>query len=238
VYASSASALATGSVLVFDGANLGLGVTPSAWGSPYKALQVGATAVFGGHTSANRNYLSSNVYWNGSAYKYITTSQATQFEQSDGAFYWLKAASGTAGNTISFALAMELANTGILTIGAYGAGAATFSASGVISSVSDETWKVKDGVPVDTDEMLNKLEPGYWYYNDEKKDTFGTDRQLGFYAQNVNAAIGPEAAPEPEEGKPWGYYDRSVLAVTVMSLQKALATIKSLTARIEALESK
>ena len=128
-------------------------------------------------------------------------------------------------------------SAGIFTMNAYGAGAATFSAAGVISSVSDETWKIKDGVPVDTDAMLKKLEPGYWYYNDEKKETFGSDRQLGFYAQNVNAAIGPEAAPVPEEGKPWGYYDRSVLAVTVMSLQKALATIESLTARITALET-
>jgi hypothetical protein len=133
---------------------------------------------------------------------------------------------------------MRIAANGIVTMSAYGAGTATFSAAGVISSVSDETWKIKDGVPVDTDSMLKKLEPGYWYYNDEKKETFGTDRQLGFYAQNVNAAIGPEAAPIPEEGKPWGYYDRSVLAITVMSLQKALATIESLTARINALENK
>ena len=133
---------------------------------------------------------------------------------------------------------MRIASNGIVTMNAYGAGAATFSAAGVISSVSDETWKIKDGVPIDTDSMLKKLEPGYWYYNDEKKETFGADRQLGFYAQNVNAAIGPEAAPIPEEGKPWGYYDRSVLAITVMSLQKALATIESLTDRIKALESK
>jgi hypothetical protein len=133
---------------------------------------------------------------------------------------------------------MRIDSSGIVTMNAYGVGTATFSAAGVISSVSDETWKIKDGVPIDVDSMLNKLEPGYWYYNDEKKETFGTDRQLGFYAQNVNAAIGPEAAPVPEEEKPWGYYDRSVLAVTVMSLQKALATIESLTARITALEAK
>lgn len=146
---------------------------------------------------------------------------------------------------------MRVDSGGIVTMNAYGAGAATFSAAGVISSVSDETWKIKDGVPVDPDSMLKKLEPGYWYYNDKKKEIFGTDRQLGFYAQNVNAAIGPEAAPQPEvvttkalDGtnivttKPWGYYDRSVLAVTVMSLQKALATIESLTARIETLEAK
>lgn len=146
---------------------------------------------------------------------------------------------------------MRVAANGIVTMPAYGAGAATFSAAGVISSVSDETWKIKDGVPVDTDAMLKKLEPGYWYYNDEKKETFGSDRQLGFYAQNVNAAIGPEAAPEPETfttknedgiettvSKPWGYYDRSVLAITVMSLQKALAAIDSLTSRIAVLETK
>jgi hypothetical protein len=150
----------------------------------------------------------------------------------------LAAESGGGINFLSGATErMRMASTGIVTMSAYGAGAATFSAAGVISSVSDETWKIKDGVPVDPDSMLKKLEPGYWYYNDEKKEIFGVDRQLGFYAQNVNSAIGPEAAPEPEEGKPWGYYDRSVLAVTVMSLQKALATIETLTARITALES-
>jgi hypothetical protein len=140
-------------------------------------------------------------------------------------------------DTVAAATRLAINSSGIVTMAAYGAGAATFSATGVISSVSDETWKTKDGVPVDPDSMLKKLEPGYWYYNDEKKEIFGVDRQLGFYAQNVNAAIGPEAAPTPEEGKPWGYYDRAVLAVAVMSLQKALATIESLTARITALES-
>jgi hypothetical protein len=146
---------------------------------------------------------------------------------------------------------MRIASNGIVTMSAYGAGAATFSAAGVISSVSDETWKTKDGVPLNPDAMLQKLEPGYWFYNQEKALIFGAERQLGFYAQNVNYAIGVEAAPIPEtyteldengieitKTKPWGYYDRSVLAVTVMSLQKALATIESLTARIQALEAK
>jgi hypothetical protein len=128
--------------------------------------------------------------------------------------------------------------TGVVTFSNYTAGTATFSAAGVISSVSDETWKIKDGIPTDPDAMLKKLQPGYWYYNAEKAPIYGGDRQLGFFAQNVNVAIGAEAAPEPEEGKPWGYYDRSVLAVTVMSLQKALKTIEILTSRITALESK
>lgn len=124
---------------------------------------------------------------------------------------------------------LNINGSGIVRMSAYGAGAATFDASGVISSVSDETWKVKDGVPADPVSMLKGLQPGYWYYTQEKQDlSFTSDRQLGFYAQNVNACIGPEAAPEPEEGKPWGYYDRSILAVVVMSLQNAIKRIEFL----------
>jgi hypothetical protein len=133
---------------------------------------------------------------------------------------------------------MRIASNGIITMSAYGAGAATFSAAGVISSVSDETWKTKDGVPTNPDAMLQKLEAGYWFYNEEKAPIFGKERQLGFYAQNVHEAIGEEAAPTPEEGKPWGYYDRSVLAVTVMSLKNALSTIEELKERIATLENK
>jgi hypothetical protein len=170
-------------------------------------------------------------------YQYFQSTSNYVGRATDGNFWVNVAGSQNILFGVGASEKMRIDSSGIVTMSAYGAGAATFSAAGVISSVSDETWKIKDGVPVDTDAMLNKLEPGYWYYNDEKKETFGTDRQLGFYAQNVNAAIGPEAAPTPEEGKPWGYYDRSVLAITVMSLQKALATIESLTARITALES-
>ena len=153
-------------------------------------------------------------------------------------------------NTISYdRLAID--QLGIVTMSAYGVGTATFGAGGVISSVSDENWKRKDGVPANPIEMINKLKPGYWYYNDEKAPVYGSDRQLGFYAQNVNEAIGPEAAPEPEKetavdengndvqvSKSWGYYDRSVLAVTVLALQEALAQVESLTARITTLEAK
>jgi hypothetical protein len=373
--------------------NLGLGVTPSAWSSSYRAVQIANSSSIMGGTSGNDTYYLTNAYFD-TGWKYaVSSKEATRYNQVLGAHAWYTAPTGTAGNTITWTQAMTLdssgnlgvgttspsgrldvqnnqnatsnfyfrntdttntssraalnviagaqsfgflainadntfiqrtsgslqfqlagstqatldssgnfsvttgaiyntrasgnsplidmtqtgvytwdlintattavfsirgntnpylsiaSTTGVVTMQAYGAGTATFSAAGVISSVSDETWKIKDGVPTDPDSMLKKLEPGYWYYNDEKKEIFGVDRQLGFYAQNVNAAIGPEAASVPEttiiknkDGtettvtKPWGYYDRSVLAVTVMSLQKALATIETLTARITALE--
>lgn len=240
--------------------NLGIGTTSP---STYGKLAVNSTAAAGANvaiTKENSGTANQNgqvLYFNNS-HPAATGRNANvvagqiiwQFSQpSSGALQYageIAVLSDAQGGTSS-ASSLNLYSSGgrgliidsgtFVTMPAYGAGAATFSASGVISSVSDETWKIKDGVPVDTDAMLKKLEPGYWYYNDEKKQIFGADRQLGFYAQNVNAAIGPEAAPTPEEGKPWGYYDRSVLAITVMSLQKALATIELLTARITALET-
>ena len=124
-----------------------------------------------------------------------------------------------------------ITTAGIVTMGAYGAGAATFSSAGVISSVSDERLKIKDGTIADPIPMMMALEPGYYFGKPEAN--MGDGRQLGFYAQNVRKAIGPEAAPDPEDQvnldadgnevsrttRPWGYYDRSVLAVAIEALK-------------------
>jgi len=190
---------------------------------PHISTATNPMNVIGGLSTTSVNY----VYIGGSDSN-IGGTAATDL------FFYTAANNTTADGT----LRMRIDASGIVTMSAYGAGAATFSASGVISSVSDETWKIKDGVPTNTDAMLQKLEPGYWFYNEEKAPTFGADRQLGFFAQNVHEAIGAEAAPTPEEGKPWGYYDRSVLAVTVMSLKNALNTIEELRQRIKTLENK
>ena len=140
---------------------------------------------------------------------------------------------------------MGINSAGVVSMLVYGAGTATFSASGVISSVSDETLKIKDGVIADPMPMIMALEPGYYFGKPEAN--MGPGRQLGFYAQNVRAAIGPEAAPDPEtvtadDGtvttKPWGYFDRSVLAVAVDAIKVQQAQIIALTARIAALEAK
>ena len=140
---------------------------------------------------------------------------------------------------------MVISSAGVVTMSNYGAGTATFSAAGVISSVSDETLKIKDGVIADPISMIMALEPGYYFGKPEAN--MGPGRQLGFYAQNVRAAIGPEAAPDPESKtaedgtvttKPWGYFDRSVLAVAVDAIKVQQAQIIALTARIAALEAK
>lgn len=242
VYASGSTTLASGSTLTYDGSKFDVVRATTATGAFDEPI---IRAVNTGTATINQR-VDIAMRWQDGVYNGIGGISLVRESSTarNGSLVLLPTDGG--GNPVP---ALTVASSGIVTMSAYGAGTATFSAAGVISSVSDETWKIKDGVPTNPDAMLKKLKPGYWYYNDEKKETFGTERQLGFYAQNVNAAIGPEAAPEPEtfttkdkDGvetivtKSWGYYDRSVLAVTVMSLQKALATIEALTARITALE--
>jgi hypothetical protein len=100
--------------------NMGLGVTPSAWKSNYKAIQYGSygSALYG-RTDSLVAGLSSNFYENsGGSDIYISNGYATRYQQASGAHSWLTAASGTAGNTISFTTAMTLDASGNLGVGA------------------------------------------------------------------------------------------------------------------------
>jgi hypothetical protein len=94
--------------------NLGLGVTPSAWASPFKAFEFSTTASLAG--SAGGANLFNNAYFNGTNYIYKTTAAATRYLQSD-AHYWYTAASGTAGDAISFTQALTLSAVGNLLLG-------------------------------------------------------------------------------------------------------------------------
>lgn len=261
LYASSTSALTTSSGLLFNGTNAAINTPISSYILDVGGSVNSSTSINVNNTGTTTNILFASSGQTGTTARsnVIARLQSTasgrdaclQFSDNVANAAEIGMVNGPMYFATAGAQRMSISTGGIVTMSAYGVGTATFSAAGVISSVSDETWKIKDGVPSDPDSMLKKLTPGYWYYNDEKKEVFGVDRQLGFYAQNVNAAIGPEAAPEPSSytttdldgneittKRSWGYYDRSVLAVVVLSLQKALTTIDSLNARIEALEAK
>lgn len=91
--------------------NVGIGVTPSAWGAGWAPIQ------FSGDVSVSRAGIARNAYYDGSAYRYIGTAAATLMAQSSGSFQWFTAPSGTAGNAISFTQAMTLSAGGNLTVG-------------------------------------------------------------------------------------------------------------------------
>jgi hypothetical protein len=96
--------------------NLGLGVTPSAWGSAWKAMQISTFASFGGNNDDKLTAIGNNFYNDGIS-KYIGTGQAALYSQYQGQHRWLTAASGTAGNAITFTQAMTLDASGNLGIG-------------------------------------------------------------------------------------------------------------------------
>jgi hypothetical protein len=94
--------------------NLGLGVTPSAWRSGDRALQIGLGS-FWSDSQLTANF-SQNHYFSSTGRKYIANGRATDYEQYDGYHAWKTAPSGTAGDAITFTQAMTLTNAGYLGI--------------------------------------------------------------------------------------------------------------------------
>jgi hypothetical protein len=93
--------------------NLGLGVTPSAW-SAITAMQVKGAAL---GSTGNEMYLYANAYYaSGTAWTYKNSAAAFGYEQ-NGGHKWFTAASGTAGNAITFTQAMTLDASGNLGVG-------------------------------------------------------------------------------------------------------------------------
>jgi hypothetical protein len=120
------------SMRIDSSGNLGLGVTPSAWGSAYKMFQASTGASFGG--TGNIAIVGSNYYNDGSS-KYIGTGLAALYLQNAGLHQWFNAPTGTAGNAITFTQAMTLDASGNLGLGAtsitgFGAGYTTAQIQG------------------------------------------------------------------------------------------------------------
>ena len=97
--------------------NVGVGVTPSAWGSSNKAFQIsGGGAVWSPGTADTR--LSNNQYRDSASSRiYIATGVAQEYVQNSSGHIWYIAPSGTAGNAITFTQAMTLDNSGNLAVG-------------------------------------------------------------------------------------------------------------------------
>jgi len=96
--------------------NLGLGVTPSAWASGYKAFDVSSAGAFTGTSSGAQIW--SNAVDTATGSKYKNTAAAGTYQISGATHAWYTAASGTAGNAITFTQAMTLDASGNLVVGA------------------------------------------------------------------------------------------------------------------------
>jgi hypothetical protein len=107
--------------------NVGVGATPSAWGSTVKAVQLPNGCAIA-RLGDGDFVVTQNAYFDNPNFKYASTTGvgSSIYRQVDGTHRWSYAASGTAGNNITFTEAMRIDSSGNLLVN----GTATFSPSG------------------------------------------------------------------------------------------------------------
>jgi hypothetical protein len=242
----------------FDsGGNLGLGVTPSAWsqGRAMEFINPGY-GFWNGSGSPASMYMLANAYFNG-GFKYGGTGQASHYYQYQGAHVWSTAASGTAGNAISFTQAMTLDASGNLLVGntdgvnarlnvvansnnvvffrnASGTGTYLVSGNTGWTTASDE--RVKDIIEPITDAAakVSSLRAVIGKY---KTDEEGT-RRIFLIAQDVQTVLPEAVNVQQDEIGTLGLQYTDTIPLLVAAIKEQQALITSLTARIAALEAK
>ena len=147
---------------------------------------------------------------------------------------------GATSNSSNFGLRIEnsgasnlfqVRNDGLIET-ALGTGT-VYSTGGALSVVSDMNLKIEDGYIDNALEKVLNLKPRYFHWKEESK--LPTDlRQLGFYAQEVNLALGEEAANTPKENEYFGINDRAIIAFLTKAIQEQQAQIEELKAMIAA----
>ena len=106
----------TTAITVDASQNVGIGVTPSAWTSTFKALQIGASTAVSNY-GTNEASFTANAYYATSQWRYINKDIAMRYVMNSGGHQFQLGASGTAGNAIGFTTAMALDSNGNLGLG-------------------------------------------------------------------------------------------------------------------------
>ena len=153
--------------------NVGIGVTPEAWHSNYKALQIGLGFGVMSHTTLTDTSYFNNAYYDGS-FKYATTRQASQIEQDYlGKINFKVAPSGSADAAITWTTAMTINNDTDIMIG-------DFSTSGATGGVRLRYDDYADGSGSIYTSAVNTATRGqFWFYN--------PNGQVGSIATNGSA---------------------------------------------------
>jgi hypothetical protein len=126
--------------------NLGLGVTPSAWGGNARVLEGANGSALTFNSAAPETAITSNAYYNGSNWIYKTSDEASRYSVNgyNGSHTWEVAASGTAGNAITFTQAMTLDASGNLGIGVTSM-SYKLQVAGVINTTNTSGYLLRDG---------------------------------------------------------------------------------------------
>ncbi len=118
LYLNGSKVVTSGSGLVFDSSgNLGLGVTPSAWSTAYRALDMGTGAIMAQASGTDTYYTQNAIFGLANTWVYKANGLASRYQQVTGVHSWHNAPSGTAGNAISFTQALTLTAASNLLLG-------------------------------------------------------------------------------------------------------------------------
>ena len=114
--AAGGTTFSTPAFVLDSSGNLGLGVTPST-STLFKTIELGTVGnTIAGRAGNSTLAMGANWIYN-SGFKYANNGTASQYETTGGVHYWYTAASGTAGNAISFTQAMTLDASSNLMVG-------------------------------------------------------------------------------------------------------------------------
>ena len=147
----------TTAVTIDTNQNVGVGVTPSAWGSSFTAIDMGNSSF------AQYNGSTTIVGYNSYADKYkVSSIGAGKYQITGSGHNWNIAGSGTAGNAITFTQAMLLDASSNLTI----AGSTATKASGTTwANPSDTRLKNNQALYTKGLTELNQIKVKTWVYN-------------------------------------------------------------------------
>jgi hypothetical protein len=148
--------------------NVGVGVTPSAWYSPYSVLQVGIGASISSYNSTyyDNIQLACNYFANSSgADRYINNGYATQYFQYSGSHIFRIAGNNTSGanQALTWTQAMTLDASGRLFVGA----------TAITAGYSGNNYLIVGGVASPTIKLQSTTGPNAWdIYTSNGADLF------------------------------------------------------------------
>ena len=122
--------------------NLGLGVTPSAWGGSNRGvIDLGTAGAVMASTSVG-TATSYNAYFDGTNWVYkLSGSGATRYTSTSTTHAWYTAPSGTAGDAISFTQAMTLDASGNLLLGTTSSDGSRLRVYGAYQTLGDGAYE-------------------------------------------------------------------------------------------------
>ena len=206
--------------------NVGIGTTPSAW-SQFTAIQLGGNTYNAIATSNNYLNIAANSYFDGSNFRYISSSFSSRYQQSDGTHIWYIAGSGTAGNTVSYSAPMMITTSGNLLVGTqsdngerlYVSG--SIRATGSITANSDISLK-KNLLKIEN--ALEKIEQINGYTYELKADD--SKRHAGVIAQEIQTVL-PEIVNTGNDGL-MGVEYGNISALLIEAIKEQNTKIKNL----------